>query len=81
MDTVKKFLFVIILLAVIVLVWVGSTFILPKRDNSISETTKSYTTQIPKSFNLEELDKVYERTEKSFPISPKEFINLVEKED
>jgi len=28
---------------------------------------------------MEELDKVYEREEKSFPVLPQEFLNLVEK--
>lgn len=78
MDTVKKFLFAIILLAVIVLIWVGITFFCEGKDTSVPESTKAYTTQISKSFNLKELDRVYERTEESFPVSPREFLNLVE---
>ena len=81
MENVKKFLLAIILLAVIALVWAATTFFLEEKESSVVDVAQSYTTQIAKSFNLEELDKVYERSENSFPISSKEFTDLVEQND
>ena len=81
MEIVKKFLFAIVLLAVIALVWVGTTFLFQSKDSSILDGAESYTTQIAKSFNMEELDKVYERSAESFPVSTKEFTDLIGKTD
>lgn len=77
MEIVKKFLFAIILLAVIALVWVGTTFFFRAKDTSIIDGAQPYTTQIPRNFKNEELDKVYERSEDSFPVSSKEFTDLI----
>ena len=79
MENVKKFLFAIVLLGVIAAVWVVSTFVFQSKDTSIADGAEAYTVQIAKSFEMEELDKVYEREEKSFPVLPQEFLNLVEK--
>lgn len=77
MENVKKFLFAIILLGVIAVVWAVTTFVFQGRDTSIADGVEAYTKQIGKSFDMEELDKVYERGEKSYPISSQEFLDLV----
>lgn len=81
MEIVKKFLFASVLLAVIALVWVGTTFFFRAKDTSVVDGVESYTTQIPRDFKKEELEKVYERGEDSFPISSKEFTDLIGKTD
>lgn len=81
MENVKKFLFAIILLGVIALVWVATTFFFQSKDTSITDGVDAYTVQISKSFKMEELDRVQEKSEESFPVSAKEFIDLVEQTD
>ncbi len=81
MENVKKFLFAIILLGVIAFAWVGMKFYFEKRDTSLSEGVEDYTKPIAGTFKMKEVDEVYEKTEKSFLVSPDEFLELVKKED
>ena len=81
MENVKKFLFAIILLGVIAFVWVGMKFSLEERDTSLSENVENYTKPIAGTFKMKEVEEVYEKTEKSFLVSPADFLELVEKEN
>lgn len=81
MENVKKFLFAIILLGVIAFAWVGMKFYFEKRDSSLSGDVENYTKQIPGTFKMKEVDEVYEKTEKSFLVSPDDFFELVKRED
>ena len=80
MDVVKKFLFAIILLVVVGLAWVGLSFYLDSQKKSVTGNVEAYTKQIAGKFNMEELDKVVERSKKSLAIQPKEFTSLLGKD-
>jgi len=81
MENVKKFLIAIVLLAVIIVLWVGTTFFFQGKEKTVTDGADAYTTQIGKSFEKEELDKVYDRAEESFPVSTEEFLDLVKQND
>ncbi|GEM_PF-812575 len=81
MENIKKFLFAIILLGVIAFLWIGMELFFEGKEKTLSDSVESYTTQIAKSFDLEELDEVYEKTEELFPVSSREFLDLIEQKD
>jgi hypothetical protein len=78
MDLIKKSFFTIMLLFVVVVVWVGISIYFKKSYVNVNPNAETYTRQMGSSFNTEELDLVTQRTEKSFSVSPSEFLNLTE---
>ncbi len=78
MDLLKKSLFAIILLFVVVVVWVGISIYFKESYVDVNPNADTYIRQMGSSFNTEELDLVTQRTEKSFSVSPSEFLNLTE---
>ena len=78
MEWVKKSFLAMILLLVVALIWVGSTIYFSSTDVDVNPNASSYIRQLSTSFDQEELDMVTERTEKSFTVSPSQFLNLTE---
>jgi high-affinity nickel permease len=77
MDIIKKAMFALILLLVVVLVWVGSSIYFQNANVEINPNASSYTNQLRMTFDLDELETITERTEESFPVSPEEFLSLI----
>ena len=77
MDIIKKSMFVLILLLVVVLAWIGSSIYFQNNNIDINPNANSYTNQIKNQFDLAELEMITERTGKSFPVSPEEFLSLI----
>ena len=77
MDIIKKTMFALVLLLVVVLAWVGSSIYFQGSNVKINPNANSYTNQIRSTFDLEELKTITERTEESFPVSPEEFLSLI----
>ncbi len=77
MDIIKKSLFVLVLLLIVVLAWVGSLIYFQNSNVSINPNASSYTSQLRSEFDLEELQFITDRTEDSFPVSPEEFLSLI----
>lgn len=80
METVKKFLFAIILLGVVAVAWVGLNFYLESQKKSVSSSVEQYIQPIKSEFPKEDLDAVFDRSQKSLPIQPKEFTSLINKD-
>ena len=78
MDFLKRSIFLLVFLLFVVLVWIGSSIYFQSSEISINPNASSYTDQLDKSFQLDVLEEVVERTGKSFPVSPQDFFNLVE---
>lgn len=79
MEIVKKALFAIILLFVVVVAWVVFYVYFEGSKTTIDPNAETYKTQIEDSFDLEELDMIYERTQDTLPITPNVFLSLVER--
>jgi hypothetical protein len=80
MDIIKRTLFVLVALLVVVLVWVGLSVYFESSEVSIDPNAETYKTQLKDSFDIEELEMVYERTQDTLPITPEVFLSLVEKD-
>lgn len=78
MDLIKKSFFTLLLLLVVVLVWVGAVIYFKASHKDVNPNAASYTKQIKKSFDEETLKLVTDKTEKSFSVSPSEFLSLTE---
>lgn len=78
MDILKKSLLAIVLLLVVVVAWVGFSIYFKASHVDVNPNANSYTRQMKNSFEAEILDVVTERTEKSFSVSPSEFLSLTE---
>jgi cell division septal protein FtsQ len=78
MEIVKRYMFILILLLVVVVAWVASSMYFQSSEVNVNPNARSYTEPLKKSFGLEELDQIVERTEGKFPISPQDFFNLIE---
>lgn len=78
MDLLKKSFFVIMLLFVVGIVWVGISIYFKESYVDVNPNAETYIRQMGSSFNTEELDLVTQRTEKSFSVSPSEFLSLTE---
>jgi len=78
MNILKKSLIATILLLVVILVWVGASIYFKQSAVDVNPNATSYTKQIKSSFDTAELDVVTQRTDKSFSVSPSEFLNLTE---
>jgi hypothetical protein len=78
MKMLKQSLYVLILLLVVVLVWVGLSAYLQTQAVDINPNATNYTRPIRSSFDIEEIEGVKIRIEKGFPVSPQEFFLLTE---
>ncbi len=78
MKILKQSLYVLILLLVVVLVWVGFSAYFQTQGVDINPNAANYTRPIRSSFDIEEIEKVKLRIEESFPVSPQEFFLLTE---
>lgn len=78
MEWIKKSLLALVLLLVVALAWVVSSIYFNSTNVDINPNASSYTKQLSTSFNQDELGLVTERTEKSFTVSPSQFLNLTE---
>jgi hypothetical protein len=81
MEMLKKFFVAVILLLVVVVAWVGITIYFKQSSVDVDPNAITYTKQMKNSFDAEELDLVTDKTEKSFSVSPSEFLNLTENAD
>ncbi len=77
MDLIKRSLLVLLLLLFVVVAWVGTSIYYQNTDIDVNPNADSYTKQIKNSFDLDELEVITQRTEKSFPVSPDEFLSLI----
>lgn len=80
MDIIKKTLVALVMLLVVVLAWIGSLIYFQSTSIDVNPNASSLTGQIKNSFDLEELEKISERTKDSFPVSPEEFLSLIGKD-
>jgi len=78
MDLLKKSFLALILFLVVILAWVGTSVYFQNMQVEVNPNASSYTKSIKNSFDSDELEKVSDRTNASFSISPSEFINLSE---
>ena len=78
MDLIKKSFLALILLAVVVLAWVGTSIYFQKSHIDVNPNASSYTKQLGSSFNTNVLDAISTRTQASFSVSPSEFLNLTQ---
>lgn len=78
MDILKKSLMATVLLLVVVVAWVFASIYFKQSAVDVNPNATSYTRQIKNAFDTDELEVVTQRTEKSFSVSPTEFLNLTE---
>lgn len=78
MEIIKRTLFVLIMLLVVVLIWVGSYIYFKSSEMVIDPKAQEYTKQLSDSFNLEELEMISGRTQENFPVTPNVFLSLIE---
>ena len=76
MEIIKKYIVGIVLLAVIAIIWLGLLFVSQRTFSNTNPNASTYVKPLNRNFDTETLEKVSERTEKSFPVSPSEFFNL-----
>jgi len=76
MELIKKSLIALVLLLVVVLAWIGGSIYYQSISIDVNPNAQSYTGALRPNFDLEELEKVTDRTETSFPVSPSEFLVL-----
>ncbi|HOV29964.1 MAG TPA: hypothetical protein PLD77_02750 [Candidatus Dojkabacteria bacterium] len=80
MDIAKKSMPVLILLFIVAIVWVGLSTYFDATGKVVDSKASGYTRGLKTSFDLDELNKVMEKSEKAFPVSPDEFLSLMEKD-
>lgn len=78
MDILRKSLIATLLLLVVVVAWVVASIYFKQTYVDVNPNATSYTKQIKSSFDTDSLNVVTQRTEKSFSVSPTEFLNLTE---
>ncbi len=76
MEFLKKSIIALILLGIVVLAWVGGAIYYQNSSIDINPNAQELTKILRTSFDIEELEKVTERTDNSFPVSPSEFTVL-----
>jgi len=79
MEMLKKAIIILILLGVVVLAWVGGSIYYQNSKIEINPNAQGYTKTLRTTFDIEELQKITERTDNSFPVSPSEFTVLIQK--
>lgn len=75
----KKAIIILILLGVVVLAWVGGSIYYQNSNVEVNPNAQGYIKTLRTTFDLEELKKITERTDNSFPVSPSEFTVLIQK--
>lgn len=78
MKLLKQVVYVLSLLLVIALVWVGFSSYLQSQSVEINPNASNYTKPISTTFDIDEIEGITVRIEESFPISPQEFFLLTE---
>lgn len=79
-EIIKKYIFAIILLLVVILAWAGFAFIYDTKESKENIEEGIYKTPLNKTFQKEELEEVYEKTSQKMPVPPKMFLNLKKKD-
>jgi len=77
MKILKQFLYILILLLIVVLVWVGLSVYTQTQTVEINPNAANYTRPIRSSFDVEEIEGISTRIQKSFSVSPQEFFLLI----
>lgn len=78
MEMLKKTIMLLILLGIVALAWVGGSVYYQNSKVEVNPNAQGYTNVLRKTFDLEELEKITERANDSFPVSPSEFTVLIE---
>jgi Tfp pilus assembly protein PilO len=78
MNLLKQSVYVLIMLLVVVLVWVGYSAYLQSVDIEINPNASSYTRTIRSTFDTEEIENINTRITENFSVSPEEFFLLDE---
>ena len=78
MELIKKSIFALVLLLIVVLAWVVSSVYFQNTSIDVKPGVDSYTKSLKDTFDTETLDMVVERSEEAFPVSPDEFLTLTE---
>ena len=76
MELFKKYLIGMVLILVVAIVWGALIFVEKKVFVTLNPNASSYTKPIRPTFDDETLDEVSKRTNDSFPVLPREFLNL-----
>lgn len=76
MDLLKKSLLALVLLIVVAIAWVGTSVYFQSTQIGVNPNAKSYTKTLKSTFDTDEMDKVVERIQASYSITPSEFLNL-----
>jgi len=81
MKLLRNSLYVLILLLVVALAWVGFSVYSQSINVDINPNASNYTRPIKRSFDSEEIQNITERIDENFSVSPSEFFLLVGEED
>jgi len=76
MNLLKQSVYVLIMLLVVVVVWVGSSAYIQTQRIEINPNASSYTRSVKSSFDTDEIESVNTRISQSFSVSPEEFFLL-----
>lgn len=77
MEMLKKTIMILILLGIVALAWVGGSVYYQNSNIEVNPNAQGYTNVLRNTFDIEELEKVTERANNSFPVSPSEFTVLI----
>lgn len=80
MKLLRQSIYVLVLLLVVVLVWVGFSIYFQARDAEVNPNASNYTTHIDSTFDTEEINKINTRIDEGFSVSPEEFFLLTEED-
>lgn len=80
MDVIKKGLFALVLLLVVVMAWVSLKVYFDSNEIKVDPNASVYTKQLDSSFKTDELDAITKKSKDAFPVTPEEFLSLVEKD-
>lgn len=76
MNLISKIMPILILLLVVVVVWVGVSVTHQAVDLDVDPKAENLTKPVQGNFDIDIIEKVTEKTEESFPVSPQEFLRL-----
>ncbi len=80
MDVIKKGIFALVLLLIVAVAWVSLKVYFDSSDIKIDPNASAYTKQLDPSFRTDELDSIIKKSKDAFPVTPEEFLSLIEKE-
>lgn len=78
MNLLKQSVYILILLLVVVLAWVGSSAYMQSQSVEINPNASSYTRAVKSVFDTEEIENINTRITENFSVSPEEFFLLSE---